>query len=337
MQLNDYIRTRRQELNISQIEFYKDLLSRSTADKFEKYNTSVLKIHKLPEIADRLDISFKELIHATSESFLSDFDRLNNRFLTISQQLANNSIGEIELSDSQISELISEIEAMLPLTIEMKDTSSKYSNLYFLIKISFSSMSNKIIPVDQTDLLFLKKKYKHQTTFNAADYKILVNLVTLPIFTVDDLDFLYKKLYPIQRNSPFELIETSHLVIANIITKHLRAYNFTSVRRELINLKRALDRNPSYRYSLIYLHDKSLLDFLESQYTNAESLSAALQYVNIIEECEPEGSTTANRMREATVNLVEKRSESMDVISIIATTKNSIDFQKNIPSHLIKE
>lgn len=337
MQINEFIKQRRQDLNISQLEFYKDILSRSTADKFEKYNSSALKINHLPVIADRLDISFNELIHATSDSFFSEFDLLNNRFLSISQQMAGYSSGSIELSDSQITELIHEIENIFKLVLELKESSSKYTNLYFLIKISFSPISNKIIPVDHTDLVSLKKMYKNKTNLVAADYRILANLSTLPIFTMNDLDFLYEILYPVPLNSPLELVEVSHLALSNIITKHLRAYDFILLKKELQKFRTALTRNPSYMYTIIYLHDKALLEFLESEYTNPEALSAALQYVNIIDECEPEGSTLANRMREATVNLVGKNTDNMDVISIIATTKNSIDFQKNIPPHLIKK
>ncbi|MDT6935475.1 XRE family transcriptional regulator, partial [Enterococcus faecalis] len=94
--------------------------------------------------------------------------------------------------------------------------------------------------------------------------------------------------------------------------------------------------NPSYKFKLICLHDRALLDFLTDKINNSSKLTEALQIIDIISTCEPQTSTIADRMKEALVSIIEKEDNSKDIIAEIANTKNSIDYLQTIPPNIVK-
>ncbi|HDM0540819.1 TPA: hypothetical protein PY111_002925, partial [Staphylococcus aureus] len=84
------------------------------------------------------------------------------------------------------------------------------------------------------------------------------------------------------------------------------------------------------------LHDRALLDFLTDKINNSSKLTEALQIINIIDSCEPPSSSLADRMKEATVSIIEKEDNTKDIIAAIANTKSSIDYMQTIPPNIVK-
>lgn len=323
-------------MNMSQIEFYKGILSRATANRFEKEDPTLLKLKHIPILLDRLSLSFDDLLSNCFESFTSEFDQYNNRFQEISSILASIQTQENSANTHQIEDLIIEIEAIYKVAIQLKDTEINYYNLYFLIKVSFSDYSQNISQVDYTDFLILKDIYKRRNIVGSYDYKVFANWIIMPFISLEELDFLFNRLYPLDKNASPTAVRIAHLALTNIITKYLRDYDFKNVRKYILALKENLEIHPSYEFKIVYLHDLALLEFLESNYTKAASLNDALRYIDIINEFEPENSTKGNRMKEATISLIEKNAKSKELIALIATEKNNIDFKKNIPPHIVK-
>lgn len=337
MQIHQFFKAKRKELRESQTQFYDGILARGTANKFENGNDGLLKVKHIPYLLEHIGISFDEFSFYCNPSFDTNFDKFNNRFLEITQLISDDSIGVISLSKETFSELITEIESIYTKTIEKKNTHTNYLNLNILIRATAFSFSSKIFPVDKTEIAYLKKIYKNKQSFSKYDYKIFANMLIIPGIKHSELLFLEELLFPMSPNSDQSLTETAHLALSNLVTLFLRSHDFKNAHKYLDFLNKNLASFPSYRYKLIYLHDISILEFLESNYTAPEALASAFQYVDIIAKCEPKDSTFGNRMREAAVNLIEKNSETKDIVAMIASAKNDIDFTKNIPPHLIKK
>ncbi len=329
MFLNDFLKHTRTTLNLSQTTFYEDVLSRSTADKFEKNKTSI-KLSCIPILADRLDLTCEELLFYSSDTLYTDFDKIRDSFLNKYASLQ--SLEE----KSEINEVIEDIIAIYMQCIEPKYYSLKYFNLYLLIKISCSEFTDKILEVDKADLLDLKKIYKTRKLYTSSDYKVLANLITLPLFTVNDLNFMIDVLYPLENNVPEEILYPAYLALTNLTTKHIKSKDYNKAKLAIDNFEEQLKVNPSYKFKLICLHDRALLDFLTDKINNSSKLTEALQIIDIISTCEPQTSTIADRMKEALVSIIEKEDNSKDIIAEIANTKNSIDYLQTIPPNIVK-
>ncbi|MBD9966463.1 XRE family transcriptional regulator [Enterococcus faecalis] len=329
MFINDFLKHTRTTLNLSQTTFYKDVLSRSTADKFEKNKTSI-KLSCIPILADRLDLTCEELLHYSSDTLYTDFDKLRDSFLSKYTKLQSSK------EQSEIHEVIQDIIDIYIQCLEPKYYSLKYFNLYLLIKISCSEFTDKILEVDKADLLDLKKIYKTRKLYTSSDYKVLANLITLPLFTVDDLNFMFDVLYPLENNISEEILYPAYLALTNLTTKHIKNKDYNKAKLAINNFEKQLKVNPSYKFKLICLHDRALLDFLTDKINNSSKLTEALQIINIIDSCEPSSSSLADRMKEATVSIIEKEDNTKDIIAAIANTKSSIDYMQTIPPNIVK-
>ncbi|EPH72192.1 hypothetical protein D929_01986 [Enterococcus faecalis 02-MB-P-10] len=329
MLINEFLKDIRTTLGQSQKSFYKGVLSRSTVEKFEKNVTSI-KISSIPTLADCIDLSCEELLYYSSDSLKTEFDKLRDLFLEKYSTL------DTLTEEHEIQRTIQDIVSIYTQCIEPKYTSLKYFNLYLLIKIACSEFSDKILEVNKADLLDLKKIYKNRLVFTSSDYKVLANLITLPIFTLKDLDFMIKKLFPITNKVPEEVLYPAYLALSNITTKHIRNKNYTDARLAIDSFEEHLKINPSYKFKLTCMHDRALIDFLTDKINNSNRLTEALQIIDIIAICEPPTSTIANRMKEALVSIIEKEDNSKDIIAEIANTKNSIDYIKTIPPNIVK-
>jgi hypothetical protein len=323
-----FLKHTRTTLNLSQTTFYEDVLSRSTADKFEKNKTSI-KLSCIPILADRLDLTCEELLFYSSDTLYTDFDKIRDSFLNKYASLQ--SLAE----KSEINEVIEDIIAIYMQCIEPKYYSLKYFNLYLLIKISCSEFTDKILEVDKADLLDLKI-YKTRKLYTSSDYKVLANLITLPLFTVNDLNFMIDVLYPLENNVPEEILYPAYLALTNLTTKHIKSKDYNKAKLAIDNFEEQLKVNPSYKFKLICLHDRALLDFLTDKINNSSKLTEALQIIDIISTCEPQTSTIADRMKEALVSIIEKEDNSKDIIAEIANKKNSIDYLQTIPPNIVK-
>jgi hypothetical protein len=162
MKLYKFFKLRRKELKESQSQFYNGIFARGTANKFEKGEEGLLKLKHIPQLLDHIDISFDEFSHYCSKSLDTVFDKYNSKFLEISQIFANDSMGIIKLSTSEASTLLKTIEDIYTITISKREKHTNYFNLNILIRVSFSKFSDKIIPVDNTDLTLLKKNFQRQ-------------------------------------------------------------------------------------------------------------------------------------------------------------------------------
>ena len=182
----------------------------------------------------------------------------------------------------------------------------------------------------------LKKIYKTRKLYTSSDYKVLANLITLPLFTVNDLNFMIDVLYPLENNVPEEILYPAYLALTNLTTKHIKSKDYNKAKLAIDNFEEQLKVNPSYKFKLICLHDRALLDFLTDKINNSSKLTEALQIIDIISTCEPQTSTIADRMKEALVSIIEKEDNSKDIIAEIANTKNSIDYLQTIPPNIVK-
>lgn len=329
MLINEFLKQARTNLNLSQHSFYDDILSRSTAYKFENNNTSI-KISSIPKLADRMDLTCEELLYYSSDSLKTEFDKTRDLFLDKYSSL------QTLKEEAEIEKTLQDIVEIYIQCIEKKADSLKYFNLYLLIKISCSEFTNRILEVDKADLLDLKKIYKTRKLYTSSDYKILANLITLPIFSIDDLQFMIDVLYPLSSNVPEELMYPAYLALTNITTKHIRNKDYDKARIATDNFEKQLEINPSYKFKLICMHDRALIDFLTDKINNSNKLTEALQIINLIDICESPSSSIADRMKEATVSIIEKEDTNKDIIAEIANTKSSIDYIQTVPPHIVK-
>lgn len=336
MFLNDFIKKSRTSAKISQESFYTDIVSRATADAFEKKNADVLKVGSLSKMAEKLSLTVNELIKLGEESFLTDFENKNRDFLLVSSILSQYQTEETELTDTEIKKYLNEMDKLYTSILEKKETYSSYFNLYLLLKHSFHDSSSVIMPVDKTDITLFKKILKTKTQYTAYDYKAFANILISPFFSLKDIEFTMNLLFPLNESPYYELIDSAYLSLSNLTSKLLRTSEYELATKHLELFNKELEKNPSYYYRLTYLHDYYLLQFLKSKYENADALAQSLQFINIIELCEPPESSLGDRLRESTVNMVENKASSRSIINIIATTKNNIDFKKLIPEHIIK-
>ncbi|MCW1783785.1 XRE family transcriptional regulator, partial [Streptococcus agalactiae] len=137
-------------------------------------------------------------------------------------------------------------------------------------------------------------------------------------------------------NVPEEILYPAYLALTNLTTKNIKSKAYNKAKLAIDNFEEQLKVNPSYKFKLICLHDRALLDFLTDKINNSSKLTEALQIIDIISTCEPQTSTIADRMKEALVSIIEKEDNSKDIIAEIANTKNSIDYLQTIPPNIVK-
>lgn len=336
MFLNEYVATSRNKEKISQSSFYKGIVSRATADSFEKKNADVLKISALPIIAEKLSITINDLIDRSIDTFSTKFEAKNKEFLLTTSILSEYETENVELKDNEIDTYLKAMDNLYLSILTEKDQYSNYFNLYLLLKYSFHDTSNTILPVEKTDITILKKIFKNKKIYGTYDYKAFANIIVSQSVTKKDIEYFVNYLFPIEDCPSREIVESAYIALGNITTKMIRSneYELASHYLELFNSELLI--NSSYYHRLYYMHDYYLLEFLKSKFENADALAKSLQFIDIIELCEPPESSLGARLRESTVNIVENKTSSRSIINIIASTKNNIDFKKLIPEHFIK-
>ncbi|UYY10673.1 hypothetical protein OLL89_14380 (plasmid) [Enterococcus faecalis] len=144
MFLYELFKEQRKLYNFTQEEFYEGIFKKRAASSFEVHNTHDLKVKDLPVLSDRSMMSILEIIHYAKEEFISPYDEDLNSLFDIFQ---NNT--EKENKDY--------IYKLYKKSIELKEHSIIYWNLYLIIKIQCSEYDSRIVPTNSQDLSELKK------------------------------------------------------------------------------------------------------------------------------------------------------------------------------------
>ncbi len=76
MLVSQFIRKIRSQNRIPKTKLYEDIMAKKTYEKFENNNDETkMRISHLPIIAERLNLSTRELIHYSTDSFKNHYEK----------------------------------------------------------------------------------------------------------------------------------------------------------------------------------------------------------------------------------------------------------------------
>ncbi|NSU29553.1 conjugal transfer protein TraA [Enterococcus faecalis] len=269
MFLYELFKEQRKLYNFTQEEFYEGIFKKRAASSFEVHNTHDLKVKDLPVLSDRSMMSILEIIHYAKEEFISPYDEDLNSLFDIFQ---NNT--EKENKDY--------IYKLYKKSIELKEHSIIYWNLYLIIKIQCSEYDSRIVPTDSQDLSELKKMILSKQKFTLYDYKIVTNLSL--VFSYKELQPFLSSLFPLDSNAPTVTSEAAYYLLENITTKLVQNRDFESCTEVLNIYNDLLQKFPSYKYKLNYLITYNLVGYFFTN--NMDSLNNSIKYVDLLGDLE---------------------------------------------------
>lgn len=269
MFLYELFKEQRKLYNFTQEEFYQGIFKKRAASSFEVHNTHDLKVKDLSILSDRSMLSILEIIHYAKEEFISPYDKDVNTLFAIFQKNT-----EKENKDY--------IYKLYKKSIDQKEYSIIYWNLYLIIKIQCSEYDSRIVGVNSQDLAELKKMILTKQKFTLYDYKIVTNLSL--VFSYKELQPFLKKLFPLDSNAPTVTSEAAYILLDNITTKLVQKRDFDNC-TEVLNIYSDLLQNfPSYKYKLNYLITYNLVGYFLTN--NMDSLNNSIKYVDLLGDLE---------------------------------------------------
>jgi len=279
MLVSQFIRKIRSQNKIPKTKLYEGLMAKKTYEKFENHNDETkLRISQLPIIAERLNLSTRELIHYGMDSFKSNYEEIYDCFTPLFHSYVN---AQDKLKKDQLTEEI--------INLYNYSCSHKHDNicvyaLYILIKSSMNAYSDLITVPDTTDLVDIKHLFKNKQFFSIYDYKMFGNLCIY--FNYNDLESLINKLFPVPQSASAALIEAAFTSLENLILSEIQ-YSDMKNPIEILNLIQAeLIVHPSYKHRLIYLQFSDLIKYLET--LEPKYLFSTWNYIEIMAQADPQ-------------------------------------------------
>lgn len=293
MLISQFIKKIRSQSNIPKTKFYQDIMAKKTYEQFENYNNETkMRLNHLPLIAERLDISTKELIHYGLDSFKNRYEQIYDSFVPLLNAYfsAEDSI-EKEKIEKEITELYH-------FSCGHKHENICIFALYILIKSSMNQYIEQITTPDSTDLADIKQIWKNKHFYSIYDYRILGNLCIF--FYYKDLKSTIELLYPLSENCSATVIEAAFTTLENLLLGEIKHNNMINAMEVLNITHNTLVQHPSYKHHLIYLQFADLIRYLQT--LEPKFLFSTWNYIQIIAQADPQ------------VNLEEQKKALNDIV-----------------------
>ncbi|MET2346201.1 helix-turn-helix transcriptional regulator [Enterococcus faecalis] len=239
----------REELGYSQTDFYENIMSKASYQRFEK-NEKELSLQQLQKICDKIAMRPEEIL------YWSDVTQLDS--LPFWKQKLN--IPNYLSSPEDFLEKFTEIE-------NDKDKSFGHYCLYITM-ISLGIQENYLDKdyFSKKDLRQLKNKYKKRKIFYSFDYEMVSNMVFF--VNIQDISFLIDRLFPVTESHGVTFDFCVQQCLSNIISKCLHQEEY-SLALDYITTFKSLRKIPRFHIGLsinleiVYL--EQLTNFLQTR------------------------------------------------------------------------
>ncbi|MGM0183316.1 hypothetical protein IGK74_002281 [Enterococcus sp. AZ150] len=324
MFLNQIIRTIRTKEKIPKTKTYKNTMSKSLYEHFEKGNEKSIKVAHVGIIAQNLNIPTQDLLHYSKASFKNEEEIYYDKVVEMVNQFVQTNKKEKKES------LKKEINEHFKVSVKTRFDSCCMFSLYIFLKSISSNINLEISPPDQTDLIDIKKIIKSKTFYTSFEYKILSNLAIY--FSFNDLKEIIEILYPLESNMPLGLIEASYISIENLLLTELRQEDLTNCFALMEILDKNLELYPSYQHRLIYLQFKELLEYLIN--LEPKHLFQCWNYIEIMSIADP--NVNLKQQKEALYKIIEHRTgKEPNIGGFLNVTKNNGSSLENTANEII--
>lgn len=314
MLISQFIRKIRSESKIPKTKLYEDVMAKKTYEKFENNNDETkMRISQLPIIAERLNLSTRELIHYSTDSFKNHYEKKYDSFTPIFNSYINT---KDNLEKEQFKQEI--------IDLYNYSCSHKYDNicmytLYILIKSLMNPYSKIITKPDTTDLIDINHRLKNKQFFSIYDYKMLVNLCIY--FNYNDLEHLINKMFPLPRAASAAIIESAYTSLENLILSEIKYNNMKNTIDVLTIFQEELMIHPSYKHRLIYLQFSDLLKYLET--LEPKYLFSTWNYIEIMAQADP--NIILEIQKKALNDIIKDQTGTVPKITGLIDAKENLD------------
>lgn len=260
------IREIREELGYSQKEFYENIMSKASYQRFEK-NEKEISIQQLQKICNRIAMRPEELLN------LTDVIKLDSLQFWKKKLDLPNFVSTSDVFFQKLEELKND-----------KDKSFGHYCLYItMIALGNQSAYIKNDYFTRKDMRELKNKYKKRNKFYSFDYEIVSNITYF--VNPDEISFLLDKLFPIEKSQGATFDFCVQTCLKNIATKYQDLEQY-SLALDYITIYKSLRELPGFNINLstnleiVYLEQLTM--FLQSR--DITSFLSAVQTVKMFKQ-----------------------------------------------------
>lgn len=279
MLISQFIQKIRCLNNIPKTKFYQDIMAKKTYEQFEIFNNETkMRISHLPLIAEKFDISTKELIHYGGDSFKNRFEQIYDSCIPLLNAYFS---AENEEKKEKVEK---EIVDLYHFSCRHKQENICIYALYIMIKTSMHQYIEQITIPDTTDLTDMKQKWKNKPFISVYDYRIFGNLCIY--FYYNDLKNIIDLFYPLTENCTDAVIEAAFTSLENLLLGEIK-YNKMANAMEVLTLTHStLIQHPSYKHHLIYLQFADLIKYLQT--LEPKYLFSTWNYIQLMVQADPQ-------------------------------------------------